>query len=171
MPGAKRIELLRDPIRLAFALLGPIILMAAFGYGISFDIENLNFAAFDQDNTPESRMLLQSFSGSRYFTEKAPITSLAERTAPAQRRITVRAGVPSGFGRDLQTGRQPEVDATVDGAMTFQGETAKNYVLGVIRQESRAPGRRQARGQAQLERQPVSRRAFATIRPSRASTP
>ena len=55
------VELLRDPIRLAFAMFGPIILMLAFGYGISFDIENLQMAAFDQDNTPESRQLLEGF--------------------------------------------------------------------------------------------------------------
>jgi ribosome-dependent ATPase len=30
---------------------------------------------------------------------------------------------------------QPEVDATDDGAMTFRGETAKNYVNGVVRQQ------------------------------------
>src|SRR5262249_23050734 len=44
-------ELLRDPIRLSFAFIGPVILMLAFGYGITFDVENLNFAAFDQDRT------------------------------------------------------------------------------------------------------------------------
>lgn len=75
------VELLRDPIRIAFALLGPIILMAAFGYGISFDIENLQFAAFDQDNTPESRQLLDGFRGSRYFSVQPPITSAAEEEA------------------------------------------------------------------------------------------
>jgi ribosome-dependent ATPase len=48
-------ELLRDPIRLTFALLGPLILMIAFGYGISLDVEHLRFGAFDQDRTPESR--------------------------------------------------------------------------------------------------------------------
>jgi ribosome-dependent ATPase len=41
--------------------------------------------------------------------------------------------VPSGFGRDLLRGARPEVDATVDGAMTFRGETARNYVSGVVR--------------------------------------
>jgi ribosome-dependent ATPase len=41
--------------------------------------------------------------------------------------------VPSGFGRDLLRGARPEVDATVDGAMTFRGETARNYVAGVVR--------------------------------------
>jgi ribosome-dependent ATPase len=39
---------------------------------------------------------------------------------------------PPGFGRDLLNQRTPEVDATVDGAMTFRGETAKNYVAGVV---------------------------------------
>src|SRR6516164_4930300 len=48
-------ELLRDPIRLTFALIGPLILMIAFGYGISLDVENLRFGSFDQDRTPESR--------------------------------------------------------------------------------------------------------------------
>jgi ribosome-dependent ATPase len=55
--------------------------------------------------------------------------------------------VPPGFGRDLLNGRQPEVDATVDGAMTFRGETAKNYVNGVVskqgeelQREVRRPG-------------------------------
>ena len=44
------VELLRDPIRLAFAAVGPIILMLAMGFGISFDIENLAMAPFDQDD-------------------------------------------------------------------------------------------------------------------------
>src|SRR5208283_4046373 len=56
-------ELLRDPIRLAFAFVGPLILMVAFGYGITFDVENLKYAAFDQDNTPASHRLLDNFSG------------------------------------------------------------------------------------------------------------
>ena len=130
------VELLRDPIRLAFAVVGPIILMAAFGYGISFDIENLQMAAFDQDNTPQSRQLLDGFSGSRYFSVQPPIASAAE----AERRL--RSGntqivveVPAGFGRDLLSGAHPEVDASVDGAMTFRGETARNYVTGVVRRQ------------------------------------
>ncbi len=130
------VELMRDPIRMAFAVFGPIILMFAFGYGISFDIENLATAAFDQDDTPQSRELLQGFEGSRYFSMQPPITSAEE----AERRL--RSGntqivveTPPGFGRDLLNGRKPEVDATVDGAMTFRGETAKNYVGGVVRKQ------------------------------------
>jgi len=128
------VELLRDPIRLAFAVFGPIILMLAFGYGISFDIENAQLAAFDQDNTPESRQLLDGFNGSRYFSVQPPIQSAAQadrRLRSGNTQIVVE--VPSGFGRDLLRGARPEVDATVDGAMTFRGETARNYVTGVVR--------------------------------------
>ena len=125
---------MRDPIRLAFAIVGPIILMLAFGYGISFDIEDLQMAAFDQDKTPESRQLLDGFNGSRYFSVQPPIQSAAQadrRLRSGNTQIVVE--VPSGFGRDLLRGARPEVDATVDGAMTFRGETARNYVAGVVR--------------------------------------
>ena len=127
------VELLRDPIRLAFAVVGPIVLMLAFGYGISFDIENLQTASFDQDDTPQSRQLLEGFEGSRYFSMQPPITSSEEserRLRSGNTQIVVE--VPPGFGRDLLNNRTPEVDATVDGAMTFRGETAKNYVGGVV---------------------------------------
>ena len=89
------VELLRDPIRLAFAVFGPIILMLAMGYGISFDIENLQTAAFDQDETPQSRELLQGFEGSRYFSIQPPITSAED----VERRL--RAETPRSSSRCL----------------------------------------------------------------------
>jgi ribosome-dependent ATPase len=131
------VELLRDPIRLAFAVVGPVLLMLAFGYGISFDIENLQLAYFDQDNSPQSRQLLDGFSGSRYFSVQPPITSAAEaeqRLKSGGTQIVVE--IPSGFGRDLLKGSKPEVDVLVDGAMTFRGDTARSYVTGVVRKEA-----------------------------------
>ena len=83
------VELLRDPIRLAFALLGPIILMLAFGFGISFDIENLPYAAFDQDETPQSRELLQGFSTARAIS---PSSRRSRRRSEAERRL--KSGEP-----------------------------------------------------------------------------
>ena len=125
-------ELLRDPIRLAFAFIGPAILMLAFGYGITFDVENLKYAAFDQDQTPESRRLLESFSGSHYFSERPPISSteeLEQRMRSGELAVVVE--IPSGFGRDLTNLRSPEVAFWIDGAMPFRGETAIGYVNGL----------------------------------------
>ena len=49
------LELVRDPIRIGFALLGTVFLMAIFGTGISTDVDNLSFAVLDRDNSHESR--------------------------------------------------------------------------------------------------------------------
>ena len=58
------LEILRDPVRLAFAFVGSLVLMLAFGFGITTDVENIRFAFLDLDQTPESRAYLAEFEGS-----------------------------------------------------------------------------------------------------------
>ena len=50
--GRETLEIRRDPIRLAFALLGPMLLLIVLGYGISFDVEHLSYGVLDRDQTP-----------------------------------------------------------------------------------------------------------------------
>ena len=125
-------EIRRDPIRLAFALLGPILLMIVFGYGISFDVENLAYAVLDRDNSPESRAYLENFSGSRYFKEQPRLLDAADLDARLRAgKIKLAIEIPPGFGRDLRRGRSPEVAVSLDGAMPFRAETSRGYVEGV----------------------------------------
>ncbi len=126
------LELLRDRIRLGFALLGPLVLILAFGFGISFDVEDLPYAALDQDQTPESRELLESFAGSRYFRQQPPLRDLADAEARLQAaRIALYIEIPPGFGRDLLRGVRPDVSVVIDGAMPFRAETMRGYVSGL----------------------------------------
>ncbi|MEQ8267002.1 MAG: ribosome-associated ATPase/putative transporter RbbA [Parvibaculum sp.] len=126
-------ELLRDPVRLSFALLGPLILLVTLGYGISFDVENIPYAAFDQDRSLESRALLQSFEGSRYFEEMPPIESGAERYRRLQNgELTIAIEIPPGYGRDLLAGAAPELSLQVDGSSPFRAETALGYAEAII---------------------------------------
>ena len=125
-------EILRDPIRLAFSLLGPLILLVTVGYGISFDVEHLAFAAFDQDQTTQSRELLENFSGSRYFGEHSEISSdteLENRLKSGELKVAIE--IPTNFGKDLVRGKRPEISVWLDGAMPFRAETASGYVEGL----------------------------------------
>ncbi len=45
--------------------------------------------------------------------------------------IAVGIEIPSGFGRDLLRGNQPEVRVVVDGAMPFRAETIRGYLKGL----------------------------------------
>lgn len=122
-------ELMRDKVRLAFALLGAVLMMVVLGLGISLDVEDLKFAVFDQDNSAQSRAYLEAYRGSRYFVEQAPITSLQDMQDRLQRaELKLAIEIPAGFGRNLFAGRSPEIAVWIDGGMPFGAETTRGYV-------------------------------------------
>jgi ABC-type multidrug transport system permease subunit len=125
-------EIGRDPIRLGFALIGPIVLMLTFGFGISFDVEKLSYAALDYDGSAQSRAYLEGFAASRYFKEQPRLRDsrdLEQRMRAGSIKLAIE--IPAGFGRALLQGRSPEVAAWLDGALPFRAEVSRGYVEGV----------------------------------------
>lgn len=125
------IEVIRDPVRLAFAFFGSALLLIVVAYGISLDVEDLSYAVLDNDQSPESRQYLSNFSGSRYFVEQAQLYSEEDM----QRRlmaneISLAIEIPPGFGRDLKNGNTPSISAWIDGANTMRAGTVEGYVVG-----------------------------------------
>jgi len=133
------IELSHDTVRLAFAVLGPILLMVVFGYGISLDINHVAFGILDLDGTHASRQLANAFRGSIYYDEKEPVREyddLDRRLRTGELRFALE--IPSGFEKNLIQGRQPEVFAHIDAAVPFRAETVRDYVENTVAQfESR----------------------------------
>ncbi|WP_299816580.1 ribosome-associated ATPase/putative transporter RbbA [uncultured Roseibium sp.] len=150
-------ELLRDPIRLAFALVGTMILMMVFGFGITTDVEKLNYAVLDQDRSLESRQYLEGLSGSRYFSGQAALADHADLDKRLRSGdIVLAIEIPPNFGRDLLRGQNPEIAATIDGAMPFRAETTAGYVAGmhqeyILDQYSRLYGERPELLEASIE--------------------
>ena len=127
------VEIMRDPVRIAFALFNPIILMFAIGYGISFDVEHLRWAVFDQDRSLESRQFLDSFQNPKYFDRKPDIRS-ADQIVSGLRsgELKFAVEVPTNFGHDLITQQTPEIGAWISGDMPFRAETTRSYLGGVM---------------------------------------
>jgi len=126
-------ELKRDPIRLTFALLGPIILLVTAALSISFDIENVAFAVLDHDQSFDSRRFIEHFEGSRYFVERTPLRDATEIDRRLRAKdVTLVIEIPPGFGRDLIAGRHPEVAFYVDGAQPFTAENVRGYARGIV---------------------------------------
>jgi len=125
------LEVMRDPIRLAFAFFGSMLLMLMFAYGISTDVEDLPYAAFDQDRTPESRAYLANFEGSTIFNELPEVQSaeqLRERMRAGE--VALAIEIPAGFGRAVTTGQPVRVAAWIDGSNTSRAATIEGYVQG-----------------------------------------
>lgn len=126
------LELMRDPIRLIFALAGMVILMFIMGYGITLDVENMSFAALDEDNSPESRAYLQNISGSRYFSERNSLRSFAELEKRMKTgELNLAVVIPPGFGADILKGNETGAAVWIDGSMPFRAETIRGYVRGM----------------------------------------
>jgi ribosome-dependent ATPase len=126
------VELIHDHVRLAFAVLGPLLLMAVFGWGISLDVDHLPFAVLDGDGTTASRDYADSFRGSYYFDEKRPLSSYQELNRRLRNgELRIALDIPPGFQRDLERARAPEVNAILDAAVPFRAETARGYLEGV----------------------------------------
>jgi len=127
------VQIMRDPVRLMFAFLGSALLMLVFGFGITTDVERIRFAAFDLDHSPESRQYIEQFTAAQpYFLRTPSVQSSDEALERLQSDdVSVVLEVPPDFGRDFRSGREPQVLAQVDGAMTFRGDTVAGYVDGV----------------------------------------
>lgn len=126
------LELYRDPIRATLALLGSLILMLVMGYGITMDVENLTFAVLDRDQSGLSRSYTLGISGSRYFTEKAPLASyddLDKRMVSGD--VAMAIEIPPGFGKDIQHGKPVSIGVWVDGSLPERAETIQGYVKGM----------------------------------------
>ena len=136
------VQILRDPVRLAFAFVGSAVLMLVFGFGITTDVEHIRYASLDLDQSPESRLYLEQFAGThRYFTDTPPARSADDALRRLQSDdVSVVLEIPPKFGRDFRRGSGPEVLAQVDGAMTFRGDTVAQYVQGVHSATLRDPG-------------------------------
>ena len=126
------LELLRDKVRLTFALLGTVILMFVIGYGITTDVENLKFAVLDQDKTQLSRNYIENIAGSRYFLEKGTLNSFEELDDRMKSgEISLAFVIPPNFGKNLTKGYKEEIAVWIDGTFPFRSETIHGYVQGL----------------------------------------
>lgn len=115
------------------AFLVPAAMLVFFGYVISFDVKDIKLAVLDQDASPSSRSLVESFEAAGRF-------SVADRLARPDQidSLLVRGAVrmalviPPHFERDLTRGGPAEVQAIVDGADANTASIAMNYAGAIV---------------------------------------
>lgn len=139
------IELWRDPITLAVAVVLPLVMLFLFGYGVSMDVQDVPMAVYDQDRTQESDRLVEAFVQSGYFRLHRNVWSLRDVDAALDRgEATVVLVIPPDFARTLRSGREAAVQILVDGSFSPTALIVSNYVAAVINRFSMEVAERRA---------------------------
>jgi ABC-2 type transport system permease protein len=142
------LHVLRDPRSLASALAQPLVMLLIFGYALSLDVDRIPTFIYDQDRTPQSRDLIREFQGSRYFQ----IVDTVQDYRPIEqdmdkRRCLLGVVVPNDYSRNLQQGREAQVQLLIDGSDSNTAAIALGYAEGVVQAYAQ-----RIRNDAQLQR-------------------
>lgn len=121
----------RDPVRLVFSFVGSALLLLIMSFGISQEVRNIPFAAFDLDHSPESRAYLSGFEDSAWFEQAPPISDADElERRMASGELALALQIPPGFGSSVRRGESPEIAGLIDGTVTNRAGTVESYVEG-----------------------------------------
>jgi ABC-2 type transport system permease protein len=133
------LQIRRDLRSILIVVAMPVILMIAFGYGVSFDIKSMPTVIFDRENSQQSRELAKRFESSAYFDVRAKVDNYRDVIkAIDEGRCQLAVVIPQDFSRKLREGGAVSVQAILDGTDANSANVGMGYadtvVLGYSRQ-------------------------------------
>lgn len=131
------IQIMRDWRSLMVAVMLPIVLLMLYGYGIDLDVKHLRTAVLDQDNSRQSRTLLDSFQQSNYFDFVVRMDSYSQLEEILDySKAKVAIIIPQGFAEDIKAG-DANVQVVVDGSDASTASLAISYGSQIVGAYSR----------------------------------
>jgi ABC-2 type transport system permease protein len=127
------LALLKDPKSRMVLIVPPMIQLLVFGYAATFDLKQIPYALYNEDNGVASRELVAAFDGATTFHRVMTLHSERE-IAPMvdARRVLMVVHVDSRFSRDLLSGKSAPLQVIVDGRNSNTAMVAMNDVSIVV---------------------------------------
>jgi ABC-2 type transport system permease protein len=126
-------QIRRDPTVLRLILIAPIFQLVLFGYAASNDVRNVPVAVCDEDNSADSRQLVEEIGQSRYF-HLLPMARDPRELQDLLLRGTIQIGlsIPEDFERTMARGETAEIGMFVDGTDSNNATVAASYLAGIL---------------------------------------
>lgn len=129
------LQVWRDPRSLAVALLMPLMQMAMLGYGVSLDIKHVSLCVYDQENSQESRSIVDNFASSGWFSVSHRLDHEADiRDAMDRGECNAAIVIPVSFSHTLATTGNAPIQAIFDATDVNTTNIALGYAQGTVAQ-------------------------------------
>jgi ABC-2 type transport system permease protein len=163
----KEFNQIRRDRRLAISLIVPPTLqILLFGFALNATVEHLKLGVVDYSHSPESRELIANMTESQSFRLAGTYLSIDELGAAISRgKLDAGIVIPYDFTRDLERGRQTEVQVLLNAMNANTAAIAQGYSEGIIQsfnQRLLAQGGIHARF-SQMGAAPVARRGIVDL--------
>lgn len=131
------IQIFRDPKMKGIIFLMPILQALIFGYAVTTDVEHVNTAVYDLDNSMTSRELVARFVESGYFDVVEYVNS-EDRAQYLVDQGNARAVIrmDRGFEENLRAGRTVQLQLIVDGTDSNTAGVVLDYGAKIVNQFS-----------------------------------
>ncbi len=139
-------QALREPRMRGMLLAPPMIQLMVFGFAVNLDVEQARIGWMDGDRTQQSRELRAAFEGSgRFRVIATPQNDTELHDLMDRSKVEGVVRLLPGFGRDLQRGRESEVQVLVEGTnsntasivTSYAGRTIARFSAEMLQEQQR----------------------------------
>jgi ABC-2 type transport system permease protein len=156
MASKEVIQIKRDARSIAIVIAMPLVMMLAFGYGVSFDTKHIPVYVLDMEGSQQSQDFLKRFQSSVYFNVvKAVDNYPALIKAIDGGRCQIGIVVPSDFSNKLSTGETVSIQALIDGSDSNSANLGMSYSQAVVQAYSQQLQMQWLQRQGQAKFQPL----------------
>ncbi len=123
----------RDPKMFGLILISPIIQLIFLGYATNFDVKVVHTTIFDMNRTEASRMFIDNFKSSGYFSFDYYVDSYKELQKNIENGKSILGLViPEDFQKKLNKNEPEKIQAIFDGSDGNTASISAGYVNAIV---------------------------------------
>src|SRR5574344_234089 len=125
-------QMTRDPSSIIIAFVMPLMLLFIYMFGVNLDTVRIDLGIKNDDNSPETQILVKSFDGSKYIRAKEYDRAETMYQDMAKSKLKGFVVIPNDFTRQLENLNVATLQVVTDGSEVNLANYAQSYPRAIL---------------------------------------